>query len=257
VPLNIKPPETSPHACEFTRDIQVKRYQEGKEVDANDVVVQEAFYEIYVNGHFYAEVFCSPNMEEFLVVGRLVADGVLRQRDQLSEIDVKRIKGKIYVTLCSHNYSIGENDIAQLQGLDVVNIVPQKLTHMYQTFIAGMPVFRLTGGTHGASLATDNAICFFAEDISRHSAIDKVIVLAWQHEGIKIFLNKFLFTTGRISCEVVKKAVAVNIPVIVSKAPPTHAAVSFAEEKGRCLIGFLRNKRFTMYTNPPHIQCNV
>ena len=255
--LNIEPSGTSPYTCAFTRDVCVRQYQRGKGEVANDVVVQESMYEIYVNGQSYSEIPCSPNMEEFLVIGRLVADGILRQRDQLSEIDVKRNEGKIYVTLFCHDHGIDGNGSVCPQESYVINIVPEKLIHTYQVFTGSMPVFELTGGTHGASLATDNTICFFAEDISRYSAIDKVIGLAWQHEGIKIFPNKFLFTTGRISYEVVKKAVTVDIPVIVSKAPPSHAAISLAEEKGRCLVGFLRDKRFTVYTSPSHIQCNV
>jgi len=88
----------------------------------------------------------------------------------------------------------------------------------------------------------------FSEDIGRHNAIDKVVGRA-ALRGVN-FRRPLLASTGRLAAEMVVKAANVGIPVIVSLAAPTDKGMNVAEMVGLTLIGFVRGKRFNIYTYP-------
>ena len=104
-----------------------------------------------------------------------------------------------------------------------------------------------TGGVHSVGLfEKEGAVCII-EDIGRHNALDKAI-----GHGLfeKIdFSQTYVACTGRISSEMALKCSVAGIPVIVSRGATTSLAISIAERTGLTIIGFLRGKRLSVYTN--------
>ena len=64
------------------------------------------------------------------------------------------------------------------------------------------------------------------------------------------FADKYLVTTGRVNWEMVQKAATCGIGLIASKAPPTDKGVILAEKLGVTVVGFVRNRRFNVYSHP-------
>jgi FdhD protein len=114
-------------------------------------------------------------------------------------------------------------------------------------------VFKRTGGTHAAALLDSKGeVLAFSEDIGRHNAVDKVIGEASLK---RISLEQtILASTGRLSAEIVCKAVNVSIPVVVSLASSTDKGIEVAEKRGLTLIGFVRGERFNVYSHPERIK---
>ena len=104
-----------------------------------------------------------------------------------------------------------------------------------------------TGGVHFAGLFDKNLeLRYFSFDVGRHNAVDKVIGMNFlDEEG---FEDKVLFTTGRISSDIVVKCLRARIPVVVSKNSPLYTAISLARKYKLCLIGYLRGKRFDIFS---------
>jgi FdhD protein len=104
-----------------------------------------------------------------------------------------------------------------------------------------------TGGVHYASLFDSNLnMKYFAYDVGRHNAVDKVIgKAALAEDG---FQDKVLFTTGRISSDIVVKCLRGRIPVVISKNSPLYTAISLARKYDLCLIGYLRGKKFDVFS---------
>ncbi|NNL68164.1 MAG: formate dehydrogenase accessory sulfurtransferase FdhD [Myxococcales bacterium] len=107
--------------------------------------------------------------------------------------------------------------------------------------------FDHTGGLHAAALfSPEGERLVVREDVGRHNAVDKVVGFALR-EGHGSLAGHALMVSGRISYEIVQKALAARIPVVAAVSAPTSLAVGLAEASGITLVAFLRGRRFSVY----------
>ena len=112
-------------------------------------------------------------------------------------------------------------------------------------FAEDSKLHKQTKGTHSCYLSCRGQTVFSCEDIGRHNAMDKCIGYAvLQEMNLK---DCILFTTGRVPTDMVQKAVAAGIPVLVSKAVPTDEAIAMAEEYNLTLICRAWPDQFVIY----------
>ena len=103
-----------------------------------------------------------------------------------------------------------------------------------------------TGGIHAAALFTaQGERVILREDVGRHNAIDKAI--GWANEQGLDCSQLVLQVSGRVSFEVMQKALAAGIPIVSAISAPSSLAVEFARESGQTLVGFLRPPTFNIY----------
>ena len=132
-----------------------------------------------------------------------------------------------------------------------IKVAPEMIFSLIKEFQDRAMIFKETGGTHCAAVGTTKEILFFAEDIGRHNAVDKVIGQALL-AGTPLE-DKFLLLSGRIAYDISMKAARSGIPVCISRAAPTSAALELGERIGLTIIGFVRGKRMNIYTHPERI----
>ena len=115
-------------------------------------------------------------------------------------------------------------------------------------------LFGRTGGLHAAGLfGPDGSLDLVREDIGRHNAVDKVVGRAVLDGRVPLG-GTLLAVSGRAGYEVVQKAVAAGIPILVAVGAPSTLAVATADRFGLTLVGFLRGARFNVYTRPDRIR---
>jgi FdhD protein len=117
---------------------------------------------------------------------------------------------------------------------------------------ANQPLFRETGGLHGAGLFDGNgALHVVHEDVGRHNAVDKVVGAATR-AGVALE-DKVLMVSGRVSFEIVQKASAVGLSIVAGISAPTSLAIRFGEELGVTVVGFLRERSMNVYSRKHRI----
>lgn len=121
--------------------------------------------------------------------------------------------------------------------------------------LAGLPdamrerqrCFQRTGAVHAAALAgADGGVLTVHEDVGRHNAVDKIVGRAL-FDGLLPATDLLLVVSGRVSFEIVQKAVAAGVAGIVAVSAPSSLAVDLAREYGLLLAGMVRGGRLNLY----------
>jgi FdhD protein len=106
-------------------------------------------------------------------------------------------------------------------------------------------VYRLAGSVHGCGLCNTTEILFFYEDVGRHNAADTISGRMWL-DGIAGG-DKILYTTGRLTSEIVIKVAMMGIPALLSRSGVTQMGLELARDLGIALIARARAKKFYVY----------
>lgn len=249
---------------------KVKKMKNGAWHDELEYLVQEKAITIYVNSTELSTIICSPwNLKE-MAVGFLYSEGILRERSKLKELTIDEDKGlvyaeiegfeedlsgkmflKRYITPCCGRgrasfYYSSDAMICKLVE-ENIKISSDQVIGLMEELENKSTTFHSTGGVHTAGLADKDGIFILTEDVGRHNTLDKICG--------KCFLDeipmddKVLVFSGRVSSEILLKVVKMKISIIISRSAPTELALDLAEDLGVTVIGFTRNKSFTVYTH--------
>jgi len=211
-------------------------------------------------------MLCLPRDLQALAVGFLMGEGALRDPGDLESVEVLADERKVVVR--------GDFDADALEGISLrwtwgtgcggggtsrdmdapafaqvprgLTVTAGQLRKLAEDFHSRTTLWRQTGGVHACALAEPERILFLAEDVGRHNAFDKVVGLA-ALDGVGRS-DKLAITTGRLSAEIVSKAVACGVPLLASRSAVTGLAIDLAKRFGLTLVGFLRGKRMNVYT---------
>jgi len=248
-------------------DCPIRRFDGGQWSSAGDPVIREQRIELDVNdGQVRIAMLCLPRDLEALAAGFLLGEGALRSRDDLHDATYLPEEARLTVR--------GNFDAEALENINVrwtwgtgcggggtsrdvddntyapvargPTVTPEQLIALGKSFRERSDLWRSTGGVHTCALADCERLIVLAEDVGRHNAFDKAVGMAVL-AGIDLS-DKIVLSTGRLSTEIVSKAVACGATVLVSQSAVTALAVTLARRFGVTLVGFLRGRRLNVYT---------
>ncbi len=131
---------------------------------------------------------------------------------------------------------------------------PEVLCTFPDTLKAAQSIFDRTGGLHAAGLFdAQGKLVVLREDVGRHNAVDKVV--GWALLAGRLPLADYaLMVSGRGGFEIIQKALLAGVPLLASVSAPSSLAVRLAREAGLTLVGFLRGRRFLVYSGEERLQ---
>jgi FdhD protein len=218
--------------------------------EALDTVVVESNLTVLYSSISVDISSCSPSGAKYLALGHLITRRLLRYTDQVMQLRHLPEKNGIYV----ETQQTGAQETpeqASLVSKPYPMFDPGTICEVFDDLLNRSSLFRMTGASHAAALCDNKGILLWHEDIGRHNAVDKVIGHAFL-ERLPLN-NKMVALTGRINSEIVDKMISAQIPVVASKAPPTDVAVRIANKTGVTIVGFVRNRRMTVYSNSERV----
>ena len=230
---------------DVVKSIHISRYDKGEITSIQDPVLCEAHYRLYVNQSFVDTLVCTKMHLEELVTGHLYCIGTISEANQIKSVRIEESTGEIHVT--THVATLERN----ANGLPIAyRWVPEvdceALSTIFSQFNEKSALFLSTGAVHSAALLDKSYnTLFFAEDMGRHNAVDKVI--GWGLTHHINFSATILMTSSRMPLELLKKASGAGIGFVASISAPTFQSVEFARENNMTLIGMFRKGRFNLY----------
>jgi FdhD protein len=129
-------------------------------------------------------------------------------------------------------------------------ITPRQVMAAMAALTDHQPLHDVTHAAHAAAFWAPGAgILAAREDVGRHNALDKLIGALARAPHV----DGALVLTCRVSIDMVQKAAAAGVPVVIAASAPTATAVDMAQEAGLTLIGLARSDRFEVFTHPARI----
>ena len=254
----------------------------GLDNETADCVAREEPLEIRVKGESIVVTMRTPGHDKELAIGFLLAEGVITnssdvleiaycQQGEASlhknilnvflspevEINLDRLKRNVYASsscgLCGKaSIESLQNIFEPLNKIETVISVDKILT-LAQKLRAKQSTFDKTGGLHAAGIFDRNGeLLVLREDIGRHNAVDKILGHLFLKNRIPLE-DCVLMVSGRASFEIIQKSLAGRVGIICAVSAPSSLAVDMAKESGQTLIGFLRERKFNVYSHKERI----
>ena len=226
-------------------------------------VCEEAPADLIVNNKRAVTFMCTPDNLGELAMGYLLSRGIIREVDDILSLaacdDRRKVVVKIRQELTGEHFGLSNilttgcgsgvvlpEYFSRSQVKSSLAFSLQHIKAMAAKMIKQAVLYKETGGVHCAALGGALDLVVIREDVGRHNAVDKVL-------GKSLYLglnlsNHLLITTGRISSDMILKAIATGIPMVVSKSIPTTMALQLAGRMGVTIIGRISAINPEIYT---------
>ena len=245
-------------------DPMLTRPVEGVDHDGNARsvrVVTERPLTIYLNSQEIVTAMTIGDYPEYLALGFLLNQSMLRQEDEVESVEfdedldvvvvrtrrVTDYEDKLRKKTRTSGCAIGTVFGDMMEGLQETRLPATRvhtswLYSLAQQINTAPSLYLEAGAIHGTVLCRQDVPLVYMEDVGRHNAVDKIA--GWMFKTGTSADDKILYTTGRLTSEMVIKTAQMGIPVLASRSGFTAWGVEIAREVGLTLIGRMRGRRF-------------
>ncbi|NKQ41483.1 MAG: formate dehydrogenase accessory sulfurtransferase FdhD [Sulfurovum sp.] len=258
-------------------ETKVTKIMDGKKVEVEDNVIREVKLTIIVNGKRIGAMMAVRVDLKELTVGYLISENIIKDVKDITKIEIidKEKEEKNFEAIVKASIVEDSLDRLDLEGVIVsgcgrassahispkaieagiirsdLRIKAKLLSCEMAKFYTQCPLYEQTGCVHTAKVYFDENTYFIGEDIAQHNTIDKAVGKA-RLAGVDV-RKCFLMVSGRLSSEMVAKAVMHQIPILASRTASTCRGVNIARHFDLTLLGFVRGNKMNIYSVPERI----
>jgi len=225
---------------------------------------------LYLNAQEIVTMMTIGDYPDYLALGYLLNQNMLRYDDIVTEVEYDddlevvvvrtehntnfeaKLKKRTQTSGCAQGTAFGD----LMEAIESI-VLPQAelrtswLYQMTQTINTMPSLYLEAGAIHGCVLCEQGTPICYTEDVGRHNAVDKIAGWLYRHRVDPA--DKILYTTGRLTSEMVIKTVRMGIPILVSRSGFTAWGVELARQVGLTLVGRARGKRFVALSGEARI----
>ncbi len=252
----IKPNPDDPRLTERVVGID----ERGGRVEAS--VVVERPLTLFLNGQEIVTMMTVGDYPEYLAVGYLANQNMLLPDDEIVEVEhdddlevvvvrtsrqtdyESKLRKKTLTSGCAQGTVFGDL-MENFEGVKLTSDAVLKTSWLYaltKEINTTPSLYLAAGAIHGCVLCEQDRPLLYMEDVGRHNAVDKIAGYLRLHDISTA--DKMLYTTGRLTSEMVIKTVQMGIPILVSRSGFTAWGVDLARQAGLTLVGRARGHRF-------------
>ena len=251
----------SPNITNYTLTQKIKGVdQDNNYIDTK--VIKESSLTIFLNNQEIVTLMCVDDYPNFLAIGYLLNQNMIKTSDKIKSIDIdkdlgiiiirtnrktdyeKILKKKITTSGCAQGTIFGNiyDEIIKIRINSKIIIKHEWIYDLSKKINLTPSLYLEAGAVHGCVIAKKNIPLIYMEDVGRHNAVDKIAGY--------MFLNninpkdKIFYTTGRLTSEMVIKTVKMGIPILISRSGFTSWGVELAQKTNLTLIGRAKGKKY-------------
>jgi FdhD protein len=254
-----------------------RRVSKARVEETSRLIPEEVPVALVYDGSTHAVMMATPDDIEDFAVGFSITEGIISSRSEIREFDVveheKGLEARMWLTPQSGRKHLERRrritgptacGLCGVDSLDAAVPEPPRVgtsatttPDEIQKALAAMPPAQVlnvaTRAVHAAAFwdGKTGTIAVVREDVGRHNALDK-LVGAVTNTGLDP-TQGFLVLTSRVSVEMVQKAAALGVEIIVAVSAPTALALRVAETAGITLVAIARPDAFEIFTHPNRI----
>ena len=225
-------------------------------------VIEEVFVSLHVNGQELATIAATPIRQDWLAVGFLANEGMIASKDEVRAVhicpsglcvdvwlthEIEMPRKRILTSGCGGGVTFDDLTGAQPPLDSDLTLPAGQLHRLMEQLTSAARLYRRTRGVHTSALFHGEEMLSSAEDVGRHNTLDKVrgdcLLRGVDTRG------GILLSTGRISSEMLNKAVKMGCPIVASRTSPTSLSVQLARAWNITLVGYLRRGKLHVYAN--------
>jgi len=243
------------------KNMEISRWENGSFSRLSDLVIEERRVDICLNGPVYASVMAEAAQLDCLALGFLFGEGVIEGPGDIKSLEVDGLQVRVEIfgpappppeRARSSGFGLGSVAVGMESRLKDSGRRPRpfklsaaKIISLMHEFNCRSELFQKSGAVHSTALIAGSRR-YFAEDVGRHNALDKVVG-AYLADSFPQGEPALILTSGRVSTEIMLKTARAGLGGLISRSAPTDRAVEMARELDLLLIGFARGERFNIY----------
>ena len=228
-------------------------------------MIAEIALTVLVDGRELVTLMCTPWKLNCLILGFMYLEGVIESADdvaamrvcvadRVAEVTLSRPielpKRRVLTSGCSGGTSFRDylEEVHRQRVTSERRVPVDQIYRQMRALHQQSRFYHESRGVHTSALSDGEELIVVAEDVGRHNTLDKI-----QGECLLRELptaDHLLFSSGRISSEMLLKAAAMGVPIVVSRTSPTAMSVLLAEHLNIMVVGYVRPDGLNVYTHP-------